>query len=890
MNGRQARRLLDGQPVDRAMPTTARRSPIAFVIVFAVVFAANPSGAHADAQPRLRAPSLQSGGRWHLTNAWSQSEGLPQDRVYSILQTRDGYIWIGTRAGAARFDGVRFTTFDQHPTSPIRDDEAWALAEDDDGGLWVGTYGGGLALLKNGKSRMYTTRDGLVDNFVRALARDASGALWIGTDNGLGRLANGEFTSFAVADGLSNNLVRALCPDRDGGIWVATQPSGGGGLHYVEHGRVDRVAIPGFAAVPSIEAMLQDRSGGLWLATLDGLLHWAEGRVTRYGAADGLASDRVRALYEDGAGIWIASDDGVDLRRPGERSFQPIVRQSLGSTLTAVHVDREGGVWIGTRGRGLARFNRGLFASYTTADGLPDPEVTTVLVDRRGTVWVGTGRGLCAFTADGFVVYGAAHGLTNESVGALAEDRDGSLWVGTDSGVFRAGFRACAGCAPRFERIDGVPATLIRVIHVDEAGHVWIGTNGEGLLRYDGRAFDAFTTQNGLSHNAIRAIERDGEGGLWIGTKGGGLNRLNAGRFEVHTEKHGLPNNSIQSLHLDAEGTLWISTRHGVSRRKAGRYRTISRADGLFASHVYGFAEDGRGNLWLTSGRGIFRMSLEQMHAFADGRARSVFSVAYGREHGLTAPMAAVSRHPLTARVGGRILFAMAGGLAVLDPGTVTVNALPPPVHLEEMTINGEPFATAADAVSKPGRGDLTFRYTALNLAAPEKATFRYRLEGFDSDWTDAGTRRLAFYTNVPPGRYRFRVIARNSDGVWNETGSAIGMTLEAHFYRTTWFYSACVVAAIAAAVAAHRFRLARLRARQHQLTARVKEAIAQIKILSGLLPTCASCKRIRDDRGQWSQMESYIKAHSEAEFSHGICPECTLRLYPQHAHRLGKR
>jgi streptogramin lyase len=735
----------------------------------------------------------------------------------------------------------------------------------------------------------FTTRNGLVDDFVRVLAyHAASRTLWVGTDHGLSRLRDGRFESFGVADGLAHDVVKALHADPDGSVWVATQPVGRGGLHRIKEGRIERIVLPGLDAAPAIEALHRSADGAMWLATLDGLLRWSNGTLTRYTGSDGLSSNRVRALYEDQRGLWVATDGGVDLLPPGAAAFRSMVRDSFLTDLTStVLTDREGNLWVGTRGRGVARFHRSLFRSYTVADGLPNAEVAAVLEDRHGTLWIGTAGGLATLDGKGVHTLPATAGERSEPILSLAEDGEGRLWKGTDTGVYRTVRPlAGAGSPPRFERLPGIPSTRIRVIHADRRGAVWIGADTEGLFRYDGTGVVGFGAKDGLSQGAVRGLAETRDGSLWIATKGGGLNRLKDGRFTTYTTKDGLPSDSVQTLYVDGADALWVATRQGLSRLKGGRFANVSTRDGLFASHVYGLGEDSYGNLWLTCGRGVFRVVKERMDAFADGRASSIDSIAYGRDDGLAGTMASVSTHPgVTRSKDGRMFFALSGAVATVDPSGLSINTVVPPVVIEEVNIDGSAFNVRTPVAAPPGRGDIMFRYAALTFIAPEKVHFRYRLEGFDRDWVDAGTRRVAYYTNVPPGRYQFHVVASNNDGVRNETGAALGVSVATRFYRTLWFYLCCALALLAATAAAHRWRLRQLRAHERELSARVEDAVAQIKTLKGLLPTCAACKSIRDDEGYWNKMEAYIGAHSEAEFSHGICPDCAEKLYPKHAH-----
>ncbi len=827
---------------------------------------------------------------WRVAAAWRQRQGLPQDSVTSIHQSRDGYLWVGTKAGVARFDGVRFTIFDDRNREALRENEIFAITEGNDSSLWFGTFGGGVSRLLDGRFTIYTSKDGLGSDVVQKLATDREGAIWIGTDRGLSLFKGGVFKSYTEKDGLAGEGVRALYADPDGSLWVATP---GGLQNFTKEGLQPPVTLPGPAVL--VDAVCRDRQGALWIGTTDGLLRRdARGSLARYTIEHGLSSNRVRRLHEGTSGpLWIATDAGLDRSAEGDAPQSLFVTELRSTDITALHTDVEGNLWIGYRGHGLARLRQGLFRNYTVADGLPDVEVSSLLEDRSGALWLGTPAGLSAFRDGHIDTLGSEHGLPKGTPNALAQDRRGHLWVGMQAGLFRSTAPlSCTAeaCAPRFMPVQGHPmlATDVRVIYEDRAGVVWIGSSVSGLARYEEGRLSTFTSADGLSDGAIRALVEDAEGALWIGTKTGGLNRLKDGRFTTYQE--GLPSSSIQALHLDPDGkTLWIATRQGLSRLKDGLFKAITVADGLFANHVYGFVGDQRGNLWMGAGTGIFRVALQQLHDFADGKASSVVSIAYGREHGLGSATTAVGHQPVSGRSrDGRLWFATLGGLAVTDPRTLEINNLPPPVRIEEVRVGHRSFTVGAAIDAPAGPRDLVMSYTALTFVAPEKVRFRYRLEGFDREWVDAGSRREAFYTNLPPGSYRFRVLASNSDGVWNETGAAVSLRLAPYFFETAWFYAACAVFSLLGAGTTHLVRVRRMRTRERELSSQVEATVAEVKVLKGLLPICASCKRIRDEKGAWSPMESYIHAHSEAQFSHGTCPECSAAIQdlPEEASR----
>ena len=345
------------------------------------------------------------------------------------------------------------------------------------------------------------------------------------------------------------------------------------------------------------------------------------------------------------------------------------------------------------------------------------------------------------------------------------------------------------------------------------------------MFKYQNQQLTSYSTTNGLSNNAVRDLVEDRDGSLWIATRGGGLNHLKDGRVTVYTEKDGLASNGIQALYLEGDHTLWIATRQGLNRFKGGRFATYTTKDGLYSSFVYSIVEDDQGNFWMKSSKGVFHVHKQQLNDFAEGKLAAVTSVVYGLEHGLSSTVGTVGNRPGAYKTtDGKVWFCMARGLCMVDPRNLSTNTLPPPVHIEDVSIDQQLFDVTHTAEAPAGRGDLTFRYTGLSLVAPEKVRFRYQLEGYDLDWVDAGDRRAAYYNNIPPGRYTFRVTAANNDGVWNQTGDTYRVHLAAHFYQTAWFYVVSICVAGFAVTGGHRLRVKSLKAREQQLERLVEQ------------------------------------------------------------------
>lgn len=765
-------------------------------------------------------PSIVASERnapWLPIEVWRQSQGLPQNSVKAILQTRDGYMWIGTKGGLARFDGVRFAVFDDRDQSQIRENEIWALEEGDDSSLWIGTYGGGVSRLKDGRFTIYSQKDGLSGDAIAELCKGPDGAIWIATDQGLSRFKDGKFTNYSTNDGLASNTIRGLYADVDGSIWIGTNK---GGVHRYKDGKIYREAITGLDPRSVVEEFCRDGEGRFWIATTKGVFHSKTNTGTDYEAAKGLSSEFAIVVSEDNEGnVWVGNQAGLDKFDRSSNTFSSAVR---GNTINSIYSDREGNLWLGDSNDGLSRLRQGLFKSYTKADGLSDDIATTVLQDSHRTIWLGTAKGLNVFK-DGKPQLFPLLDSDKLFITSLAQDRDKSIWVGAGDRLFKLSYdpHCTNSCTPKVSEVQNkaFEGTNIKVIHGDRSGALWIGTAFDGVFVLRNGTFEAYSTKNGLSNNAIRGIVEDADGNIWIGTKGGGLNRFSNGKFSVYTTKDGLANDAVQYLYLDRSTTLWIATREGVNRFKNGKLATIRVTDGLFASFVYSFVEDDRGNLWMSCSKGIFRVAKQQLDDFADGKTARINSIAYGLEHGLSSTVGVVAQHPLSFRtLDGKIWFCTLKGISVVEPHRLSTHNVPPLVHLESVTVDRHTYYLNNSEISAPpGRGDLVFHYTGLSFFAPNNVRFKYKLQGYDRDWIDAGVRREAYYSNIPPGQYVFHVMAMNSDGVWNEKSESFTLNLTPHFYQTYWFYGLCVLftGAMVFFVAAMRLRQTRERERR---------------------------------------------------------------------------
>ncbi len=762
-------------------------------------------------------------------SAWQMEDGLPQNSIRAIAQTTDGYMWLATQAGIVRFDGVRFTVFNTANTPALANSNVMTLLAGRDGSLWIGTYGAGLTRLKDGTFTSYTTRDGLAHDVVFALCEDGDGNLWIGTHGGgLSRWRDGRFTTLSTKNGLSHNFVRAIHEDRQGDLWIGTD---GGGLNRLSAGEFTVFGKPQGLRSDIILSIREDRQGSLWVGTFDGgLSRRRDGRFTTYAVKDGLPSNAVYAISEDRDGsLWVGTHGGGLSRWDGAKFTSLTTEYGLADGgVRAIYEDREGSLWIGTAGSGLHRIKDGKFTSFTTGEGLSSNMVYPIYEDRAGDVWIGTeDRGLNRLREGRVSVYTTRQGLASDHVWSIEGGRDGSLWLGTGGGLSRLN----DGRFTNFTTQDGLSNNMVWALHEGRDGSLWIGTFGGGLNRLKDGRFDVYTSGDGLPDTSVRAIQEDAAGTLWIGTNSGGVATLSQGRFTTISTKDGLSSNVVRSLYADQQGSVWIGTLGGgLNRLKNGRITVYMTRHGLFDDVIWLILEDGQGNLWMSSSRGIFRVSKQDLNDFADGRIRSIASVAYGKADGVKSSQGVGGSQSVGWKGrDGRLWFSTFQGVSVVDPQRLNTNAVPPPVIIEQILVDGQ--ALAADARVPAGREKFEFHYTGLSLLAPEKVRFKYRLEGLDRDWIDADTRRVAYYTNIPPGDYRFRVLASNNDGVWNETGAARAFYMEPYFRQTYFFYALCAGAALMLGGYVYKVRVRKLTSRHAELEMTVDERTRQLQV-----------------------------------------------------------
>jgi PAS domain S-box-containing protein len=479
-------------------------------------------------------------------------------------------------------------------------------------------------------------------------------------------------------------------------------------------------------------------------------------------------------------------------------------------------------LWIGTAGGGLNQLRDGAFATTGALEGLSSDVVLGVYQDREGAVWVGTaGAGVNRLKDGKIITYTTRDGLADNQVLSITEDGQGDHWFGTRRGLTRlrnGHFAAYAGN-------KGVPTDVVQCTFTDSKGDLWVGSRS-GLSHFDGRTFRTYTTKDGLSHNNVQAIYGDRrDGSLWIGTSDG-LDHLANGRFVAYTKKDGLSNDVVWTIAGDADGTLWLGTSGGgLNRFRNGVFSSVTTAQGLFDDAIFQILDDQLGNLWFSCNRGVFRVAKEQLNALARHQIQHISARSFGVSDGMRSAECNGAFQAAGYRLNnGALLFPTMKGIASIQPDHIEKNPAPLSVLVEQTNIDNREFAGQSPFKPPPGKGQLEFQYTAPSFIAAERIRFKYMLEGFDKDWVDAGNRRIAFYTNIPPGDYKFKVIARNTGGVWSSREASVALILPKHFYQTTAFTTLEGLAALGLLAAAYSIRVSRLQANEAKLRVLVEQ------------------------------------------------------------------
>jgi signal transduction histidine kinase len=755
----------------------------------------------------------------YVRQRWGAESGFPRGAVYCITQTPDGYLWIGAEAGLVRFDGVNFQLM-QDLSSSFKIASVLGLTADAGGDLWVRLQRPTMLRYRKGVFKNVMSEYGRPDSTVAAINRAQNGALmlWVLQGEGGALTVEGDrFKTLAQPGGLSRSPVLAITETTDGDVWIGTRDAG---LYRLRNGQAEGVTkgLPDL----KVNCLAPGKNGELWVGTDRGIARWDGVELTTVALPPALKELQALSLTIDrDLNLWVGTNSHGLLRinQQGVSSLSAAA-YGAGEAVTAVFEDREGNLWIGSA-NGIERLRDSVFVSYSAPEGLPSEKNGPVFIDDEQRAWFAPLAGGLYWLNNGRVGRVAQAGMDKDIIYSIAGG-GGDLWVGRRrGGLTRLRMRDGAVSDLTYTQRDGLAQDSVYAVSVSRAGDVWAGTLSGGVSKFSKGSFTTYTAVQGLASNSVSAIVEDAGGVIWFGTPLG-LSALANGRWKTYLARDNLPSEAVNCLLVDSTKTLWIGTSGGLAFRKDARIERPRGTPSFLREPILGIAEDGAGALWIAASTHVVRVNRDRLIA---GELSAADVREFGLADGLLGMEGVRRSRTVAASPSGQIWFSLNRGISFVDPSRVINNSAPAIAQLQSISADGLPISTSAAFRISADHQRIVFGFAGLSLAIPERVKFRFKLDSFDSEWSAPVPFREASYTNLPPGAYRFRVMASNVDGLWTGAEATADFQIIPLYWQTWWFRLCCVIVGLLGILALYRLRMLQLTRR---MNLRFEERLAE--------------------------------------------------------------
>ncbi len=730
-----------------------------------------------------------------LIDVWDSEKGLPSSTLLQVVQTKDGYLWIGSYDGLLRFDGNSFDMYTKNIDEAFKTNNVTRLKEAKDSTLWIGTQGSGLLSYKNGIFQSH----GLENEYIEAIhILDTSDSVYVGTRNGGLLVYNTKNKVFASVSSkeLSSESIYDILEYPRGRFWIGTQNQG---ILILENNQI--IKAPSEVENPNTLKLYLDTEKNIWAGTYEGVLKYENGTFIKQFPE--LAQERIHDMRFDPAGnFWIVTRNNIYRQNVLTKKLELLTTDTgeAFDDVRSIWLDKEDDLWIPTARHGLCRLRDGKFINYSVREGLAYPSVNSVGVYNKTEVLVGTSNGTIHrinSKQNKVFDYPLKTNLNAQEIFNIRQDNEGTVWIATYEGLLK---KELNGNETLFTTKDGLPTNVLRLTYQDSKDRFWIGTRGEGLVEYkkdtktNVSTFQKIGLEKGFTSDFVMAIAEDNNGNLLVGTNNGGLAVENGNKFDLFTTENGLPTNLVFNIHCDKQNTIWLATNAGLVRWKDKKAFIFDGSNGFPNETIFDIVEDSMGYFWFSSNRGVLRVNKNELNSLANGENIVLNWTQYDKNDGMRSEQCKGATQSLISP-SGIVWIPTNEGILHINPSFLPINSRRPPVYVQKVFLDDEVFLEPTEVIIKPEQQRLTIDFTALSFRAPEKVKFKYKLEGFDKDWVVAkDNKREAIYTNLPNGTYTFKVIAANNDGIWNNEGASIKIVVRPHIYETIWFIGLAIL------------------------------------------------------------------------------------------------